>query len=133
VVLSLSSVDADTNTATPRALLVDSSSGGATPPSKITLAAGAAWVTSSLDDKVRRVDLRTFLQREIPTGKRPIDIVSDDSGYVWVANREAKTVWKISTDTGQAVTTISLPGTPTSIAAGEGGIWVTLFPREASS
>jgi hypothetical protein len=42
-------------------------------------------------------------------------------------------VWKISTDTGQAVTTIPLPGTPTSIAAGEGAVWVTLFPREASA
>jgi serine/threonine-protein kinase len=133
VVVGLLSVDPGANESKGRAGLVNSSSGTATPPSKITLAAGAAWITTSLDNKVRRVDLQTFLEREIPTGKEPIDIVTDDSGFVWVANQRDKTVWKISTDTGQAVTTIALPGTPTSIAAGEGGIWVTLFPGEATT
>jgi serine/threonine-protein kinase len=133
VVVYLSSVDPATNHAKPRAGLVNSSSGTATPPSKIALAAGAAWITTSLDNKVRRVDLRTFLEREIPTGNQPIDIVSDDSGSVWVTNQRDKTVWKISTDTGQAVATIALPGTPTSIAAGDGSVWVTLFPRDASA
>jgi tRNA A-37 threonylcarbamoyl transferase component Bud32 len=133
VIVYLSSVDSATNPqAKPRAGLIDSSSGTATPPSRIALAAGAAWVTTSLDNKVRRVDLRTFLDRDIPTGRTPVDIVSDGSGFVWVANRGDRTVWKISTDTGQAVTTISLPGNPTSIAAGDGSVWVTLFPRDAS-
>jgi streptogramin lyase/tRNA A-37 threonylcarbamoyl transferase component Bud32 len=132
VVVGLLSVDPVTSKAEGRALLVNSSSGSATPPSRIALAAGAAWITTSLDNKVRRVDLRTFVDKEIPTGKQPIDIVSDGSGFVWVANRGDQTVWKISTDTGQAVTTISVPGTPTSIAAGDGSVWVTLFPRDAS-
>jgi DNA-binding beta-propeller fold protein YncE/tRNA A-37 threonylcarbamoyl transferase component Bud32 len=133
VVVDLLSVDAATSEPHVRANLVNSSSGQASPPSTIALAAGAAWITTALDNKVRRVDLRTFLERDIPTGKEPIDIISDGSGFVWVANRNDRSVWKISTDTGQAVTTIPLPGTPTSIAAGEGAVWVTLFPREASA
>jgi DNA-binding beta-propeller fold protein YncE len=82
----------------------------------------------SLDNTLRRVDLRTLKASVIPTGRTPVAITAA-GGFIWVANRGDKTVWKFSADSGQAVKQIDMPGIPTSIAAGDGAIWVTLWPR----
>jgi tRNA A-37 threonylcarbamoyl transferase component Bud32/sugar lactone lactonase YvrE len=134
VVIDLWSVDPVTGKATQRSQLVDSSSGVGSPPAAIVVAAGSAWVTAAVDHTVRQVDLAApDRQATIPTGRTPVAIAADSAGFVWVANRGDNSVWKISTDTGQAITPVQLPGTPTSIAAGNGAIWVTVFPREAAA
>jgi streptogramin lyase/tRNA A-37 threonylcarbamoyl transferase component Bud32 len=119
--------------------LINSSGGGGSSLPRMTITGGTAWVTAALDNTVIPVDLSKPLPLEkqtnkaIPTGRTPIAIVTDNAGFVWVANRGDQTVWKYSSDTAHAVAQISLPGTPTSIAAGGGAIWVTLFPGEATT
>jgi streptogramin lyase len=115
--------------------LINSSGGGGSSLPRMTITAdGTAWVTAAIDNTVIPVDLSKPLPLEkqtnkaIPTGRNPIAIVTDNAGFVWVANRGDQTVWKYSSDTGHAVAQISLPGTPTWVAAGAGAIWVTLFP-----
>jgi YVTN family beta-propeller protein len=120
-------------------LLKSSGSGGSSAPRMTMAPGGTAWVTVAIDNTVIPVDLSKPLPLEkqtnkaIPTGRTPIAIVTDNAGFVWVANRGDQTVWKFSSDTGHAVAQISLPGTPTWVAAGAGAIWVTLFPGEATT
>jgi serine/threonine protein kinase/streptogramin lyase len=110
--------------------VVDSTSGLGSPPSRLVVVGGSAWITASLDHTLRRLDLQTLKASVIPTGRTPVAITAA-GGFIWVANRGDKTVWKFSADSGQAVKEIALPGIPTSIAAGEGGIWVTLWPKSS--
>jgi DNA-binding beta-propeller fold protein YncE len=112
--------------------LVDSTSGLGSPPSRLAVVGGSAWITASLDHTLRRVDLRTLKASVIPTGQTPVAITAA-GGFIWVANRGDRTVWKFSADSGQAVKQIDMPGIPTSIAAGDGAIWVTLWPRSPSA
>jgi YVTN family beta-propeller protein len=116
--------------------LIGASLAGGTPLPRMTIAFdGTAWVTIAVNNTVFPVDLSKPVSvtkqtnKALPTGRGPIAIVTDNSGFVWVANRGDRTVWKFSNDPARAVAQIQLPGTPTAIAAGEGAIWVTLWPK----
>ncbi len=116
--------------------LINASLAGGAPLPRMTIASdGTAWVTVAVNNTVFPVDLSRPVSvtkqtnRALPTGRGPIAIVADNAGFVWVANRGDRTVWKFSSDNNRAVAQIQLPGTPTSIASGEGAIWVTLWPK----
>ncbi len=84
---------------------------------------GGFWAVDSLQDSVRRIDPATnTLAESFPTGRLPA-AVAVGFGAVWVANSRDGTVTRYDPSTAD-ISTIRVGGTPISLAAGEGGVWV---------
>jgi YVTN family beta-propeller protein len=87
---------------------------------------GAVWVTSTLDDQVRRVNALTGVVDDvIDVGDEPSGIATG-AGSVWVANRADGTVSRIDPETDRVVATIRTGRFPVSLHVGAGGVWVTV-------
>lgn len=91
---------------------------------------GPAWVSSPDNDMVWELDaIGHRVVRKIPVGRRPTGVDLDESNNaVWVVNSGDGTVSRIDATTGEVVATIEVGGSPQSIAVGEGGVWVTVYP-----
>jgi len=86
---------------------------------------GAIWLLSEDDESVARIDLSSGrMTNKVGVGRIPKGIALDEKA-VWVANARDRTVTRIDPRTLD-VKTIEVGGAPTSIAAGEGGVWVTV-------
>jgi len=78
----------------------------------------------SIDPGTNAVTART------PTGRGASDIAFGD-GYVWVANRDDENVWRIDPRSGGTLK-IQTRGTPASVAAGRGLLYVVDGPVNVS-
>jgi virginiamycin B lyase len=92
-------------------------------PTAIAAGEGAVWVS----------DRASILLKVPVSGNAGIDTASvgqgaEDvaigEGAVWVANAGDGTVSRVDPVTADVVATIPVPGTPTKLAVGEGGVWV---------
>jgi DNA-binding beta-propeller fold protein YncE len=91
----------------------------------IEIAAGhrALWVAEASTSSLLRIDLRTGRAARVQVGAYPNEPVYAD-GSVWIASL-AGTVTRVDPVTLQVEDVIHVHGTPWSIAAGAGAIWVT--------
>jgi streptogramin lyase len=96
-------------------------------PCRLAVADGSAWVTASFADQLYRIDLSTgALTKVIPTGRRPVAVAEDAVGNIWVLNKTDGSVWKISSSAESTTASVTVGQSPTDIAVGDGGVWVTV-------
>jgi class 3 adenylate cyclase/streptogramin lyase len=90
----------------------------------IAVTEGAVWVVDAADKRVVRIDPSTIRtdaalsMSELPRG------IAIDEGEVWVITTTK--LWRIDPITDNFVSTIPLPLVATGVAAGLGGVWVSL-------
>src|SRR5204862_8215495 len=89
----------------------------------------AVWVTTAssgeLTGSLVKIDAATGgVRLTLPVGCCP-GPVAVGGGAVWVADVNGHRIYQISTTTDSVVAAIETPGSPTSLAFGEGGLWVT--------
>jgi YVTN family beta-propeller protein len=94
-------------------------------PSAIAVGEGSIWVANRDDGTVSRIDPVTNESTTIEVGIAPY-LVAVGEGSVWAVNRLSRSVSRIDPGTDEVVATIGLggPGFPSSIAVGEGAVWV---------
>ena len=89
---------------------------------------GSVWVTTAAGSSVERVDPGTSeVVATIHVHSEPRFLAAGE-GAVWVLNQSDGTVSRIDPKTNHVVATIAVnvPGDGGCIAAGEGGVWVTM-------
>lgn len=89
---------------------------------------GSVWVTTAAGSSVERVDPSTgkvAATIRVHAGPR---FLATGEGAVWVLNQSDGSVSRIDPPTSQVTATIlvNVPGEGGCIAAGEGGVWVTM-------
>jgi hypothetical protein len=103
-------------------------------PSALTVAAGSAWVTDSLDQSILRFSLaRGGVRRsgEVSLPRSPVRAptqITVYNGFVWVYERGRVLRIDPSTDKVLGTTTVASVADGT-IAAGSGGIWIITHTR----
>lgn len=94
-------------------------------PSGIAMTASAAWVTSSSDRTVSRIDRRTArVTDRIDVGILPVGITAGFDA-LWVANSGDGTVVRIDPRTSRVTDRIEVGPGPVAVAAGAGKVWAT--------
>jgi YVTN family beta-propeller protein len=105
---------------------------------KITVAEGAVWAISGLDNYLSKIDPATNSVVERVClgdlvggqcmGHQPVSIASGQ-GALWVANALDQTVWRIDPKRPkrpvEEIPKIGLSAVPTGLAVGSGRVWVT--------
>ena len=89
---------------------------------------GSVWVTTAAGSTVERVDpAKSRVVATIRVHSQPRFLATGE-GAVWVLNQSDGTVSRIDPATNQVAATIAVnvPGDGGCIAAGEGGVWVTM-------
>jgi virginiamycin B lyase len=89
---------------------------------------GSVWVTTAAGSSVERVDpANGQVVSTIRVHSEPRFLATGE-GAVWVLNQSDGSVSRIDPDTNQVAATIAVnvPGDGGCIAAGEGGVWVTM-------
>jgi serine/threonine-protein kinase len=93
------------------------------PPRRITVGAGAVWVTDELGDRVARVDPAQARVATMVRVGRGASGVAFGAGSVWVTSFLDGTVSRIDPRTNRIVARIRVGGSPTEIAVGAGSVW----------
>ncbi|HEY7659476.1 MAG TPA: serine/threonine-protein kinase [Actinomycetota bacterium] len=86
---------------------------------------GSVWTTTFDDDSVSRVDvpLDGSSSVPIPVGDGPVRLITEGTGFVWVANGEGHTVSRIDPATN-VVVPVEVETDPSAIIAAFGLVWV---------
>jgi streptogramin lyase len=94
-------------------------------PVAVTSGQGAVWVANELDATISRVQPSTgsVVGQAIRVHERPED-VAVAAGRLWIAHPFRGAVESIRIQDGKRLQPLLLPGAPTAIAAGDGGLWV---------
>jgi streptogramin lyase len=105
----------------------------ATRPNAITIAAGRVWALSSKSGEIVTIGTRTREpQDRIDIGKGGTGVAAGFAS-VWAVKANTASLIRISAATGRrnldGSTTISVPGSPTAVATGEGAVWVGMRKR----
>ncbi len=89
---------------------------------------GSVWVTTAGGSSVERVDPATGQVTATVRVHAEPRFLATGEGAVWVLNQSDGSVSRINPDTSQVTATIAVnvPGDGGCIAAGEGGVWVTM-------
>jgi peptide/nickel transport system substrate-binding protein len=93
-------------------------------PTGVAVGDGEVWVVNQLDRTVFELNPRAF--RRVATFRvgNGADAIVLGRGSLWVANTSDGTISRINPATGAAAT-IPLAGTPTGMAVGPDGVWIT--------
>jgi YVTN family beta-propeller protein len=99
-------------------------------PTLVAIGAGAVWVTNNASHTVSRIDPATNqVTATIPVGRHPSGIAIGE-GAVWVTNAGDRTISRIdpvrNEVVGSPVRVDAFPRGYAKIAAGAGGVWVTM-------
>jgi YVTN family beta-propeller protein len=98
-------------------------------PFGVAVAFDSAWVPSSQENTVRRVNAVTgAVEDVVHVGRGPFAVAAG-AGSVWVASQTACTIARIDPATNSVVATIPLRFFPTALHVGGGSVWVTLVRR----
>jgi YVTN family beta-propeller protein len=104
----------------------------------IVAAVGTAWLVKDsppvsraavalAGNSVAAIDAETnAVVDEIPIGGRPGGMAAA-GGYLWVGNRDGKTLLQIDPASRRIVRTIGLGAEPTGVAAGAGDLWIAVY------
>ena len=101
----------------------------------IAVGAGSLWIADPAPSRlgrhyVDRIDLRTGkVSRRFPVGDTPTDVLVGEDA-VWVTNFYGNSISRISLVTGQ-VKEVPVGYGPSALAAGGGGLWMTLEGDQA--
>jgi DNA-binding SARP family transcriptional activator/ABC-type branched-subunit amino acid transport system substrate-binding protein len=103
----------------------------ATTVAAIAVGADAAWVTSSSDGRLWRVEAAGKpTLGSVDIGEGAADVAVGD-GFVWVANPLAGTVVQVDVGSAAVVRTHEVGGVPRSITTSGDGVWVALSHVDA--
>jgi YVTN family beta-propeller protein len=92
--------------------------------SVIAVGLDAAWVTSSEDGSLSKLDLDTSrLQWTREVGDFPVGVATG-AGAVWIADAGGDAVLRVDPDSGEVTATTPVGRFPAALAAGEGAVWV---------
>ena len=88
---------------------------------------GKAWVVSSGSGIVRRVDPATNRITGLVRVRPEICCAAVGSGFVWIATKDNRTVWKFSglANPSTPLASVKLAGAGDGVAYGEGALWAT--------
>ena len=92
----------------------------------LAIGAGAVWVTDPYAGLVWRIDLGPQAMQQSVQVDLGVDSVTADTRSVWAANSVTGTVSRIDPATKRVIATVSLGGTPRSVALGAGRVWVAV-------
>jgi streptogramin lyase/tRNA A-37 threonylcarbamoyl transferase component Bud32 len=94
-------------------------------PRAVALGEGSVWVANRGDDTISRIDPVTNRTVVIDVGNEPVALGLGEGG-VWVVNRLSRSVSRIDPGTNRVVASVDLNafGLPSTIAVGEGAVWV---------
>ena len=96
-------------------------------PGGLAVGANGVWVTSNPTDTLFEIDPeKNRMEHPIHVGDGPVGVAVGE-GSVWVSNYRDGTVSRVDPQSRTVVFTTKVVGLyPTSIAAGAGGVWVTV-------
>ncbi len=89
------------------------------------------FLTGRRGQTVARVEATTLDSRVFPippAEEEGLAGIAVGEGAVWITRSAVKEVWKLDPTTGDRVGVLTLPHTPTSVAAGDGYLWVGTGP-----
>jgi YVTN family beta-propeller protein len=105
-------------------------------PTAIAVGSDSLWVANFEDDAVTRVSIpgrgQTPTLTAIPVGDGPVDIAFGEDA-VWVVSSLDRRLTRIDPESGDVTARIDVGNEPQRVAAGAGGVWVTVRAAESEA
>ena len=103
-------------------------------PGELAVGAGKVWVTDQIDNQLWYLVPAALKvpQPPVAVGNQPVGVAFGE-GFVWVTNYGDGTVYKIDPTTRAVVKRIPVGRHVSSIAVGDGKVWVVVPPPPPSS